>query len=116
MRGADEQTGSMFSYVSLEERIPRDHPVRAVRGITDRALARMTNAIRHAVREIRPAVDSSREAASRAVAAGAVYDSRRAPVDGADPHEALIVESWNSRPHPSVHFGNKAHPSARDSA
>lgn len=42
MRGADEQTGSMFSYVSLEERVPRDHPVRAVRGITDRVLARKT--------------------------------------------------------------------------
>jgi transposase len=42
MRGADEQPGSMFSYVSLEERVPSDHPLRAVRGITDRALARMT--------------------------------------------------------------------------
>ena len=24
MRGADEQPGSMFSYVSLEERVPKD--------------------------------------------------------------------------------------------
>jgi transposase len=42
MRGADEQPGSMFSYVSLEQRVPQDHPLRAVRRITDRALARMT--------------------------------------------------------------------------
>lgn len=42
MRGADERPGSMFSYVWLEERVPADHPLRAVRGITDRALARMT--------------------------------------------------------------------------
>jgi transposase len=38
MRGADEQPGSMFSYVSLEERVPADHPLRAIRRITDQAL------------------------------------------------------------------------------
>ena len=42
MRGADEQSGSMFSYVSLEERVPADHPLRAIRPTTDRALARLS--------------------------------------------------------------------------
>lgn len=42
MRGADEQPGSMFSYVSLEERVPQDHPLRAIRHITDRALERLS--------------------------------------------------------------------------
>ena len=42
MRGADEQPGSMFSYVSLEARVPADHPLRAIRGITDRALDRLS--------------------------------------------------------------------------
>jgi transposase len=42
MRGADEQPGSMFSYVSLEERVPQDHPLRAIRRITDRALERLS--------------------------------------------------------------------------
>jgi transposase len=42
MRGADERTGAMFSYVSLEERVPADHPLRAVRRITDRALTRLS--------------------------------------------------------------------------
>ena len=32
----------MFSYVSLEERVPQDHPLRAVRRITDRALERLS--------------------------------------------------------------------------
>jgi transposase len=32
----------MFSYVSLEERVPPDHPLRAIRRITDRALERMS--------------------------------------------------------------------------
>ena len=39
MRGQDAQQAAMFSYVSLEERIPADHPLRAIRAMTDRALA-----------------------------------------------------------------------------
>ena len=42
MRGADEQPGSMFSYVSLEDRVPADHPLRTIRRITDRALERLS--------------------------------------------------------------------------
>jgi transposase len=42
MRGADEQPGSMFSYVSLEQRVPPDHPLREIRRITDRALERIS--------------------------------------------------------------------------
>jgi transposase len=42
MRGADDQPGSMFSYVSLEERVRLDHPLRAIRHITDRALERLS--------------------------------------------------------------------------
>src|SRR5438067_1893548 len=42
MRGADDQAGAMFSYVSLEDRVPQDHPLRAIRRITDRALERMS--------------------------------------------------------------------------
>jgi transposase len=42
MRGNDDQPGAMFSYVSLEERVPQDHPLRAVRRITDRALERLS--------------------------------------------------------------------------
>jgi len=42
MRGADDQPGAMFSYVSLEERVAPDHPLRAIRRITDRALERMS--------------------------------------------------------------------------
>jgi len=43
MRGADEQPGSMFSYVSLEARVPVDHPLRAIRRITDRALEQLSS-------------------------------------------------------------------------
>src|SRR5256885_4596109 len=42
MRESDERAGSMFSYVSLEDRVPQDHPLRAIRRITDRALERVS--------------------------------------------------------------------------
>ena len=38
MRGTDEVTGSLFSYVDLEERIPAGHPLRKVRRIVNDAL------------------------------------------------------------------------------
>lgn len=42
MRGADKQPESMFSYVSLESRVPPDHPLRAIRRITDAALTQLS--------------------------------------------------------------------------
>src|SRR5580700_3795656 len=41
MRGNGDQQGGMFSYVTLEQRVPQDHPARAIRGLVDRALQRM---------------------------------------------------------------------------
>ena len=41
MRGADQQQGSMYSYVTMERRIRKDHPVRRIRGLVDRALEGM---------------------------------------------------------------------------
>jgi transposase len=38
MRGDDREQGSMFSYRSLEDRIPPDHPLRPMRAMVDRAL------------------------------------------------------------------------------
>ena len=38
MRGTDERTGSLFSYVDLEARIRKDHPFRAIRGSRTRRL------------------------------------------------------------------------------
>jgi transposase len=38
MRGGDERSGSLFSYVDLEARVGKDHPLRAIRGIVNDAL------------------------------------------------------------------------------
>jgi len=39
MRGSDEKTGSLFSYVNLEERVPARHPLRKIKSVVDVALA-----------------------------------------------------------------------------
>lgn len=38
MRGEDQDSGSLFSYVSCEARVPSDHPLRPIRAIVDEAL------------------------------------------------------------------------------
>jgi transposase len=38
MRGSDAETGSLFSYVDLEARVPREHPLRVIRRLVDAAL------------------------------------------------------------------------------
>jgi transposase len=42
MRGSDGRSGSLFSYVDLELRVRRDHPLRPVREIANAALAALT--------------------------------------------------------------------------
>ena len=42
MRGSDEQTSHMFSYVVPEQRVRQDHPLRAVRRMTDEVLATLS--------------------------------------------------------------------------
>ena len=39
MRGRDDRNEGLFSYVRLEERVPADHPLRAIRSLADEALA-----------------------------------------------------------------------------
>ena len=38
MRGDDQQPDSMFSYVSPEQRVPPDHPLRSIRQLVDEIL------------------------------------------------------------------------------
>jgi len=42
MRGIDYQQADMFSYLSPEQRVRKDHPLRAVRAVTDEILVNMS--------------------------------------------------------------------------
>src|SRR6186997_1881545 len=44
MRGSDERTGSLFSYVDLEARVRGDHPLRVIREIANAALSDLSKA------------------------------------------------------------------------
>src|SRR5262249_57944871 len=54
MRGTDRQQSSMFSYISAEQRVAKDHPLRAIRVMVDAAL-----------REVRPQFDAMYAAGGR---------------------------------------------------
>jgi transposase len=43
MRGSDERTGSLFSFVDLEARVRRDHPLRTIREVANAALTDLSN-------------------------------------------------------------------------
>lgn len=41
MRGDEEEKGELYAYVTLEEMVPRDHPLRLMRSVVDEVLKRM---------------------------------------------------------------------------
>ena len=43
MRGGDQLSGKLFSYVDLESRVPGDHPLRAIREIVNDVLVGMSD-------------------------------------------------------------------------
>ena len=42
MRGTDQQQNHMFSYLSPEKRVPKDHPLRVIRTMVDQVLAQLS--------------------------------------------------------------------------
>src|SRR6201984_1350926 len=42
MRGTDQQQNHMFSYLSPETRVRKDHPLRAIRAMVDQVLAQLS--------------------------------------------------------------------------
>jgi hypothetical protein len=43
MRGGDRNTGALFSYVSCDARVAKDHPLRAIREMVNAALAALSS-------------------------------------------------------------------------
>jgi transposase len=41
MRGTDQHSGSLFSYVDIEARVPREHPLRRIRELVNGALSKL---------------------------------------------------------------------------
>ena len=57
MRGDDAQQQAMFSYLSPEVRVPKDHPLRPIRNMVNQALAELSGEFQaRSSREARPAI------------------------------------------------------------
>ncbi len=42
MRGRRDPQATMLAFVDLEERVPKDHPLRTIKAVTDEALERLS--------------------------------------------------------------------------
>jgi transposase len=61
MRGTDIQQSGMFSFVSLESRVPPDHPLRGIKALLDEALTGMSRDFQRVyAREGRPSIPPER--------------------------------------------------------
>src|ERR1700734_1282292 len=83
MRGDDERSGSLFSYVDLEARVGKDHPLRTIRGVVNEALASLSSEFSGALRADGSPLDSAREAGAGDAVADVLHDPLGAAVDGA---------------------------------
>lgn len=98
MRGEDEQTTHMFSYVSPEQQVPVDHPLRAGRTMTDEALWSVSQRFANLYATTgRPSIPS--EQLLRALILQVLYTVRsgRLPETGQSHHEVRMLCSSLSR-------------------
>ena len=73
----------LFSYVNCEARVPKDHPLRAIRRIVDEALAALSPEFEGLYAKFgRPSIPPER-LASRPAVAGLLFGPFREAVDGA---------------------------------
>ena len=85
MRGRDDRDRRVCSATcGLEERVPADHPLRAIRALADEALAALNGRLRGAVLGDGPALDPAGDAAAGDAVAGVLLGALRADADGAD--------------------------------
>ena len=83
MRGGDERSGSLFSYVDLEARVGKDHPLADDPRHRERGTGGAVGRVLGALFADRPALDPAREAFASDAVAGVLFDPLGAAVDGA---------------------------------
>ena len=82
MRGDDEQTAYMFSYLSPEQRVPADHPLRPIRRLTDAIFDRLSPRFDRLYSDIgRPSIAPEKPVA-RVAGPSALFGAERAAADG----------------------------------
>jgi len=83
MHGKDEQQLlDVFSYISPEQRVPQDHPLRSLRAMADEALQQLQPRFNRFVRQNRATVDCAREVVASPLAASTVLGAQRTNDNG----------------------------------
>ena len=83
MRGDDRQPDAMFSYVSTEQRVPAEHPLRAIRALVDDVLRAMSREFDGVYARVgRPSIPPERLLRAQLLQ-NLLLDPERAPADGA---------------------------------
>src|SRR4051794_3889132 len=82
MRGDDQQQSSLYSYLSPEQRVPADHPLRVIRRLVDTVL-KAFSALRRDVRRGRTPLHRPRAVAACPAVAMPLFGAQRAAADGA---------------------------------
>src|SRR6266849_758554 len=101
MRGIDHQQSQMFSYLSPETRVRKDHPLRVIRAMVDEVLTRLSPRFDAMYASSgRPSIPP--EKLLRTDAADAVLDSQRAATDGRDRLQHLVSLVCGAEPGRSV--------------
>src|SRR5712692_11325237 len=78
VRGNPKLQNPMFFVANTEERLPKDHPLRAIKRQADEVLKQMSRAFRGGVQRDRTSFDSARGALESDAAAGALRHFFRA--------------------------------------
>lgn len=91
MQGSGQQQNHIFNYLSLEERVRKDHPLRTIRATVDEVLKQLSRRFDAMYAKV-AFVDSAGTTVTGAVAAHPVLDSQRtehltpcAPTNGGFP-------------------------------
>ena len=84
MRGADAQTGALFSYLSPDALVPRDHPLRAIQQLVNAALEKLSPRFSKLYATGGRASIAPEKLLSGFVAAGVLRSALGTAVDGAD--------------------------------
>src|SRR5213075_3232364 len=114
MRGDDRQPDAMFSYVSAEQRVPADHPLRAIRSLVDDVLREMSGEFDGLYARVgRPSIPPERLLNQEIARSFFRRVVDRATTLMSDEHftvDGTLIEAWASQ----KSFQRKDGPSGRD--
>ena len=102
MRGTDQQQNHVFSYISPEQRVPRDHPLRPIRTMVDEILKQLSPRFNNMYAKVgRPSIPPEQLLRAQLLQI-AVLGAQRAVTDGRDGLQNIIPLSTRKTSQPLI--------------